>query len=69
LSDAHLRGIARTGGVIGIAYFDVAVCGTEVKDIARAIRYAADTAGVDALAARWPNPSIPLGSAYWLASL
>jgi microsomal dipeptidase-like Zn-dependent dipeptidase len=50
LSDAHLRGIARTGGVIGIAYFDVAVCGTQVKDIARAIRYAADIAGVDAVA-------------------
>ncbi|HLY16689.1 MAG TPA: dipeptidase [Bryobacteraceae bacterium] len=50
LSDDHLRGIARTGGVIGIAYFDVAVCGTDPAAIARAIRHTADTAGVDAVA-------------------
>lgn len=50
LSDAELRGIARTGGVIGIAYFEVAVCGTDAAAIARAIRHTADTVGVDAVA-------------------
>lgn len=50
LSDEQLRGIARTGGVIGIAYFEVAVCGTNAAAIARAIRHTADTAGVDAVA-------------------
>ncbi len=50
LSDAQLRAIAHTGGVIGIAYFEVAVCGTGAAAIARAIRHAADTAGVDAVA-------------------
>ena len=50
LSDAELRGIAHTGGVIGIAYFEVAVCGTDSAAIARAIRHTADTAGVDAVA-------------------
>jgi len=50
LSDEQLRGVARTGGVIGIAYFDVAVCGTDAAAIARAIRHAADTVGVDAVA-------------------
>jgi microsomal dipeptidase-like Zn-dependent dipeptidase len=50
LSDDHLRGIARTGGVIGIAYFEVAVCGTDAAAIARAIRHTADTAGIDAVA-------------------
>jgi membrane dipeptidase len=50
LSDAQLRGVARTGGVIGIAYFDVAVCGDDAAAIARAMRHAVDTAGVDAVA-------------------
>jgi microsomal dipeptidase-like Zn-dependent dipeptidase len=50
LSDAQLRGVAHTGGVIGIAYFDVAVCGTDASAIARAIRHTADTVGVDAVA-------------------
>jgi microsomal dipeptidase-like Zn-dependent dipeptidase len=50
LSDAQLRGVAHTGGVIGIAYFDVAVCGNGAAAIARAIRHTADTVGVDAVA-------------------
>jgi microsomal dipeptidase-like Zn-dependent dipeptidase len=45
LSDAQLR-----GGAIGIAYFDVAVCGTDAAAIARAIRHTANTVGVDAVA-------------------
>lgn len=47
LSDVELRGIARTGGVIGIGYWDAAVCGTDAAAIARAIRYAAGVAGID----------------------
>lgn len=47
LSDRQLRAVAATGGVVGIAYFDVAVCGTSATDIARAIRYAVDIAGID----------------------
>jgi microsomal dipeptidase-like Zn-dependent dipeptidase len=50
LTDGQLRGIARTGGVIGIAYFSVAVCGADAAAIARAMRHAADTAGIDAVA-------------------
>lgn len=50
LSDAHLRGIARTGGVIGIAYFAPAVCGTDAAAVARAIRSAVDVAGIDHVA-------------------
>lgn len=42
-----MRGIAATGGVMGIALFEQAVCGTTVKDTARAIRYGADLAGPD----------------------
>jgi microsomal dipeptidase-like Zn-dependent dipeptidase len=45
LSDAHVRGIAATGGVIGIGYWQEAVCGTSPNDIARAIRYTVDLVG------------------------
>lgn len=47
LSDEQLNGIARTGGVIGIGYWDTAVCGTGAQAIAKAIRYAANLVGVD----------------------
>jgi microsomal dipeptidase-like Zn-dependent dipeptidase len=46
LSDAQIQGIARTGGVIGIGYWETAVCGTDAQAVARAIRYVADLAGV-----------------------
>jgi microsomal dipeptidase-like Zn-dependent dipeptidase len=47
LSDDELQGIARTGGVIGIGYWDTAVCGTDAQAIAKAIRYVANLVGVD----------------------
>ena len=47
LSDAHLKGIAATGGVIGIGYWQTAVCGTDAASIARAIKYATRIAGVE----------------------
>jgi microsomal dipeptidase-like Zn-dependent dipeptidase len=50
LSDDQLRGIARTGGVVGIGYWDTAVCGNDATAIARAIRYAAGIAGVEHVA-------------------
>jgi len=50
LSDDQLRGVARTGGVIGIGYWDTAVCGTDAHAIARAIRYAAGVVGADHVA-------------------
>src|SRR5208282_2267072 len=50
LSDEQFRGVARTGGVIGIGYWDTAVCGTDAHAIARAIRYAAGVVGADHVA-------------------
>lgn len=50
LSDAHLRGIARTGGVVGIGYWEAAVCGRDARAIARAIRYTANLIGVEHVA-------------------
>jgi len=47
LSDDELKGIARTGGVIGIGYWDTAVCGADAQAIAKAIRYTANLVGVD----------------------
>jgi len=47
LSDAHLQRIAATGGVIGIGYWDTAVCDTSVAAIVKAIRYTSDKIGVE----------------------
>jgi membrane dipeptidase len=46
LSDEHVRGIAATGGLLGIAMFAQAVGGRRVEDTARAMRYVADLVGV-----------------------
>jgi microsomal dipeptidase-like Zn-dependent dipeptidase len=45
LSDAHVRAIAAGGGVIGIGYWETAICGTAPADVVRAIRYVADLVG------------------------
>lgn len=50
LSDEQLRAIAKTGGVIGIGFWNTAVCGEDVRAIARAIRHAANTVGADHVA-------------------
>ena len=47
LSDRQSRAVAATGGLVGIAYFAVAVCGGSATDLARAVRYAVDVAGID----------------------
>jgi microsomal dipeptidase-like Zn-dependent dipeptidase len=50
ISDDHVRGIAATGGVIGIALFEATVCGATIADTARTMRYVADLVGVDHVA-------------------
>lgn len=47
LSDAQIKAIAATGGLIGIGYWSQAVCGTDASAIARAIRYTANKVGVE----------------------
>lgn len=47
LSDEQLKAIAETGGLIGIGYWETAVCGRDAKAIARAIRYTSDLVGVE----------------------
>jgi microsomal dipeptidase-like Zn-dependent dipeptidase len=50
LSDAHARGIAATGGVLGIGFWPTACGGDDVASIARSIRYGVDIAGIDHVA-------------------
>jgi microsomal dipeptidase-like Zn-dependent dipeptidase len=50
LSDAHLKAIAATGGVVGIGYWQTAVCGADAKAIVRAIKYAVAAVGTDHVA-------------------
>jgi microsomal dipeptidase-like Zn-dependent dipeptidase len=47
LSDDHIRGIAKTGGVIGIGYWDTAVCGTEMRYVTAAMRHIVNLVGDD----------------------
>jgi membrane dipeptidase len=47
LSDAHVRGIAETGGLIGIGFWPTACGGDDVDAIARSIRHAVNVAGVE----------------------
>jgi len=46
LSDAQIRAVAETGGVIGIGVFRYATCGRTVSDTLRAMRHVADLVGV-----------------------
>jgi microsomal dipeptidase-like Zn-dependent dipeptidase len=50
LTDDQVRAVARTGGVIGIGFWETAVCGTDAKAIARAIRYAVNLVGAQHVA-------------------
>ena len=47
LTDHEIRGVAKTGGVIGIGYWDAAVCGTEPAKVAEAIAHVRDLVGID----------------------
>lgn len=42
-----MRRIAVTGGVIGIGYWDTAVCGTDARAIAKAVSHACKVVGAD----------------------
>jgi membrane dipeptidase len=50
LTDAQLRAIAANGGVVGIGYWDAAVCALGAASIVKAIRHAVTVAGIDHVA-------------------
>jgi membrane dipeptidase len=47
LNDDEIKGIAKSGGVIGIGYWEGAVCSTRPQDVARAIAHVRDLVGID----------------------
>lgn len=55
LTDDEIRGIAATGGVIGIGFWDAAVCEPTPQATARAMRHVRDLVGIDhvALGSDW----------------
>jgi microsomal dipeptidase-like Zn-dependent dipeptidase len=50
LSDEQIRGVAATGGLIGIGYWDAAVCDTSPASIAKAMKHVRDLVGVQHVA-------------------
>lgn len=50
LSDTEIRAVAATGGIIGIGYWDGAICSTDPKMIARSIRHVRDLVGIEHVA-------------------
>jgi len=46
LTDDEIRGVAATGGVIGIGYWDAAVCATSPARVARAVKHVRDLVGI-----------------------
>jgi membrane dipeptidase len=47
LSDEEIRGVARTGGVVGIGYWDGAICDTNPEATVEAIAYVRDLVGIE----------------------
>jgi len=47
LTDDEIRGIAKTGGVVGIGFWEGAICSTRPEAAARAIAYVRDLVGID----------------------
>ncbi len=50
LSDAQIQGVAATGGLIGIGYWDAAVCDTSPASIAKAMKHVRDLVGIQHVA-------------------
>jgi len=50
LSDTEIRAVAATGGIIGIGYWDGALCSTDPKQIARSIAHVRDLVGIQHVA-------------------
>ena len=46
LTDDEIKGLAKTGGVVGIGYWDGAVCDTSPRAVAKAMKYVRDLVGI-----------------------
>ena len=47
LTDAEIKGVAATGGVIGLGYWDGAMCDTDPKSVAKAVKHVRDLVGIE----------------------
>jgi membrane dipeptidase len=47
LTDEEIKGVARTGGIVGIGYWDAAVCDLRPAAVAAAIAHVRDLVGID----------------------
>jgi membrane dipeptidase len=47
LTDDEIRGVAKTGGVVGIGYWDAAICGLAPAKVAEAMAHVRDLVGID----------------------
>ena len=50
LTDDEVRGVAKTGGVIGIGYWDGALCSTDPRAAAKAMKHVRDLVGIQHVA-------------------
>ena len=50
LTDEQIRGVAATGGIIGVGYWDGAICSTDPRATARAMRHIRDLVGIEHVA-------------------
>jgi len=50
LADRHVKGIAQTGGIIGIGIYKYATCGRTLEETVKAMRYVADLVGIEHVA-------------------
>jgi len=50
LSDEQIKGVAATGGLIGIGYWDAAICDTAPGSIAKAMKHVRDLVGIQHVA-------------------
>jgi microsomal dipeptidase-like Zn-dependent dipeptidase len=50
LTDEEIKGVAATGGVIGIGYWEGAVCDTSPKSVATAMKHVRDLVGIEHVA-------------------
>ena len=50
LSDEQIKGVAATGGLVGIGYWDAAVCDTSPASVAKAMKHVRDLVGIDHVA-------------------
>ncbi len=50
LTDAEIKGVAATGGIIGLGYWDGAMCNTDPATVAKAAKHVRDLVGIEHVA-------------------